>query len=46
MAFDGNRVLDMHERILALHTSQDIDKIEKDTDKDFFMNPQEAKEYA
>lgn len=33
-------------RILAIHTGQDIDKIEKDTDRDFFMNPQEAKEYG
>lgn len=33
-------------RILALHTGQDINRIEKDTDRDFFMNPQEAKEYG
>lgn len=32
--------------LLALHTKQDIKKIEKDTDRDFFMSPLEAKEYG
>jgi len=33
-------------RILALHTGQKIEKIEKDTDRDYFMTPQEAKKYG
>jgi len=40
------RLRDELNRILSLHTGQDINKIEKDTDRDFFMNPQEAKEYG
>ena len=32
--------------ILASHTGQPIEKIEKDTDRNFFMSPQEAKDYG
>lgn len=32
--------------ILAKHTSQSVEKISKDTDRDFFMNPEEAKKYG
>lgn len=32
--------------IIAKHTGQPIDKIEKDTDRDFFMSAQEAKDYG
>lgn len=32
--------------LLAIHTKQDIKKIEHDTERDFFMSPQEAKEYG
>lgn len=32
--------------ILAQRTSQAIEKIEKDTDRDYFMSAQEAKEYG
>ncbi|MEW5945490.1 MAG: ATP-dependent Clp endopeptidase proteolytic subunit ClpP [bacterium] len=32
--------------ILAEHTGQPEDKISKDTDRDYFMSPQEAKEYG
>lgn len=32
--------------ILAHHTGQPIEKIEKDTDRDFFMSAYEAKEYG
>ena len=32
--------------ILAKHTGQPIERIEKDTDRDRFMSPQEAKEYG
>jgi ATP-dependent Clp protease protease subunit len=42
-------ILTMRERlneILALHTGQDIEKIQKDTDRNFFMSAEEAKEYG
>ncbi len=32
--------------ILAKHTGQPLDKIEKDTDRNFFMSAQEAKNYG
>ena len=32
--------------ILAFHTQQDLETIEKDTDRDFFMSGMEAKEYG
>ena len=32
--------------ILVKHTSQPMEKIEKDTDRNFFMSSQEAKEYG
>jgi ATP-dependent Clp protease protease subunit len=40
------RLRDELNGILSLHTGQDITKIEKDTDRDYFMSPQEAKEYG
>jgi len=33
-------------QILAKHTGQSISKIEKDTDRDYYMTTQEAKEYG
>jgi ATP-dependent Clp protease protease subunit len=33
-------------RILAKHTGQNIKKIEKDTDRDYYMSSDEAKEYG
>ncbi|OGW79624.1 MAG: ATP-dependent Clp endopeptidase, proteolytic subunit ClpP [Omnitrophica bacterium RIFCSPLOWO2_12_FULL_44_17] len=32
--------------ILAKHTSQPLDRIEKDTDRDYFMSAMEAKDYG
>ena len=32
--------------ILAKHTGQDIEKIRKDTERDYFMSSEEAKEYG
>jgi ATP-dependent Clp protease protease subunit len=40
------RVKDKINQILALHTRQDIEKIQQDTDRDFFMSGEEAKEYG
>ena len=33
-------------RLLSIHTGQEVDKIAKDTDRDFYMSPDEAKEYG
>ncbi|MBM3255255.1 MAG: ATP-dependent Clp endopeptidase proteolytic subunit ClpP [Candidatus Omnitrophica bacterium] len=32
--------------ILARHTGQPLDKVQKDTDRDYFMSAQEAKDYG
>jgi len=40
------KVKDKLNQILAKHTGQSLAKVEQDTDRDFFMNPQEAKEYG
>lgn len=32
--------------ILSFHTGQSIEKIEKDTDRNYFMSPEEAKDYG
>ena len=33
-------------RIVAHHTGQLLERVEKDSDRDFFMSPEEAKEYG
>ncbi len=33
-------------RILAKHTGQPLEKVEKDTDRDFYLSAQEAKDYG
>lgn len=40
------RMKDTLNRILAAHTNQSLDKIQTDTDRDFFMSGEEAKEYG
>lgn len=40
------RIRDALNKILADRTGQTLSKIEKDTDRDFFMTPVEAKEYG
>ncbi len=40
------RIKDILNDILAYHTSQPLEKIRTDTDRDFFMSGQEAKEYG
>ncbi len=40
------RIRDRINDILSFHTNQSLDKIEKDTDRDFFMSADEAKEYG
>ncbi|MHB8859132.1 MAG: ATP-dependent Clp protease proteolytic subunit, partial [Thermoleophilia bacterium] len=34
------------DEILALHTGQTIEKVSQDTDRDYFMTADEAKEYG
>ena len=34
------------DRIIAHHTGQPLERVEKDSDRDFFMSPEEAKEYG
>jgi len=33
-------------RIMARHSGQPLERVEKDSDRDFFMSPEEAKEYG
>jgi len=40
------KIKDKINRILAKHTGQPIEKIEKDTDRDFYLTAEEAKEYG
>lgn len=49
VAIQAKEILRMRETlndILSFHTHQDIETIRKDTDRDFFMSGQEAKEYG
>ena len=40
------KIKDRLNQVLAKHTGQSLSKIEKDTDRDFYMSAQEAKEYG
>jgi ATP-dependent Clp protease protease subunit len=45
----AKEILHMREelnRIIAFHTGQPLERVEKDSDRDFFMSPEEAKEYG
>ena len=49
VAIQAKEILRMREALnemLALHTHQDIEKIRQDTDRDFYMSGQEAKDYG
>jgi len=49
VAIQAKEILRMRETlndILSFHTHQDMERIGKDTDRDFFMSGQEAKEYG
>lgn len=41
-----NRMRELLEHVLAHHTGQSVEKVRKDTDRDFIMNADEAKEYG
>jgi len=40
------RMRDTLNRVLAFHTGNDLEKIQEDTDRDFFMSGEEAKNYG
>jgi ATP-dependent Clp protease protease subunit len=40
------RIKNIVNEILSKHTGQPMEKIEKDTDRDFWMSPEEAREYG
>lgn len=40
------KIKDKLNKILAKHTSQPLERIEKDTDRDFYLSAAEAKEYG
>ncbi len=40
------KIKDKLNKILAKHTGQPLERIEKDTDRDFYLSAQEAKEYG
>jgi ATP-dependent Clp protease protease subunit len=40
------KIKDRLNKILASHTGQPIKKVEKDTDRDYYMSAEEAKEYG
>ncbi|MBM3249380.1 MAG: ATP-dependent Clp endopeptidase proteolytic subunit ClpP [Candidatus Omnitrophica bacterium] len=45
----AKEILKMRDRIneiLSAHTGQSLEKVQKDTDRDYFMSAQEAKEYG
>jgi ATP-dependent Clp protease protease subunit len=49
MEITAKQIVKMKEKlnkILASHTGQPIDKVEKDTDRDFYLTPEEAVKYG
>ena len=49
LAVEAREVLGLRrtlDEILAIHTGQSIEKISKDTDRDFIMTSEAAKEYG
>ncbi len=49
ISIQANEILRLRDRInelLAKHTGQPLDKIRKDTDRDYFMSAEEAKAYG
>ena len=49
ISIQAKEILKLRDRIneiLAQHTGQSLDKIQKDTDRDYFMSAQESKDYG
>jgi len=40
------KIKDRLNKIFVKHTGQSLERIERDTDRDFYMSPEEAKEYG
>ena len=40
------RMRDLLDNILATHTGQPLEKVSRDTDRDFIMNSEQAKQYG
>ena len=45
-AKEMSRMKDQINQILAKHTGQPIEKVAKDTERDYFMGPEQAIEYG
>ncbi len=43
---EWERLVEVNNGILARHTGQALDKIDRDTDRDFFMSGEEARDYG
>jgi ATP-dependent Clp protease protease subunit len=49
IAIQAKEILRMRETlngVLSLHTGKDLEAVQKDTDRDYFMSSQEAKDYG
>lgn len=49
ISIQAKEILNLRDRIneiLARHTGQNLEKIQKDTDRDYFMSAQESKDYG
>ncbi len=49
ISIQAKEILKLRDRIneiLAVHTGQSLEKIQKDTDRDYFMSAQESREYG
>jgi ATP-dependent Clp protease protease subunit len=40
------RIKSVLNELIAKHTGQPLDRVDRDTDRDFFLNPEEAVEYG
>jgi ATP-dependent Clp protease, protease subunit len=40
------RIREQMNQLMAKHTGQTLEKVERDTERDFIMNAQQAKEYG
>jgi ATP-dependent Clp protease protease subunit len=43
---EWEHLVEVNHEILARHTKQPLDKVRKDTDRDYFMSPEQAKDYG
>jgi ATP-dependent Clp protease protease subunit len=43
---EWEHLVQVNHEILARHTGQPLDKVTKDTDRDYFMGPDQAKDYG